>query len=69
MMKTETRQALAEAVVILDNVGEDINWMKIRIGLAEYWIVSKEKPNQDRVASVFPVQIDGELAGWWLWTY
>lgn len=68
-MEDETRQALEKVIEILDQLEKEVNWLKLRIGTSKYWILSKEKPNQDRVAGVFPVKIEGEVSGWWLWTY
>ena len=69
-MKDETREALDKVIEVLDQLEEDINWLKFRIGTSEYWILSKEKPNQELVAGAFKVNIEDEIVpGWWLWTY
>lgn len=67
-METETQtQKLVEVVKLLEQM--NVTWMKIRIGSYQYWILSKEKPKQTRVAGA-PVSIEGEIIpGWWLWTY
>lgn len=68
-MNDETREALEKVIEVLNQLEENVNWLKFRIGTSEYWILSKERPSQDRVAGVFKVRMEGELDGWWLWTY
>lgn len=72
-MKDETREALDKIIKVLDQLEEDINWLKFRIGSSEHWILSKEKPTKEFIGGgmiSFPVHVEGEIVpGWWLWTY
>lgn len=47
-MELAETQKLIEVIKLLDQM--NVTWMKIRIGSYQYWILSKEKPKQTRVA-------------------
>ena len=67
MMEREYAEKLVEAIDKLRLT--PITWLKFRIGSSQYWILSKEKPEQTSVAGS-AVHVEGEIVpGWWLWTY
>ncbi len=45
-----------------------VTWAKLCVGSSDYYILSKKKPTQERIAGS-PVRILEEIDGWWLWTY
>ena len=65
-MEAAETQKLVEVIKLLEQM--NVTWMKFRIDSSQYWILSKEKPEQTH--RIFPLKIEGEITpGWWMWTY